>query len=1056
MLTAALGYARRGWKVFPCREKDETLTIKSQPKLLKAKTPYIGKWREAATTDEATIRRWWRRWPQAMIALPMGDNGLLALDFDPRTDADTGEVFKLVDLKAATEEQIGCALPISLASLTQSDGVHVIYNQPAGEPITNRGNLPRHVDVRGKGGYIIAPPSILYREDGSEGRYRWIEGRQDVDPVDPPAALVEALRSRAKRSPANGAAGSMPASSSSSALAAACAETEGFWTALQLVLENGNASTSWLQRQMRIGYNSAARLIEQLERYGAVSVPDGLGRREVTMTAAELAVPPSEGSPPAPSPRTSAKLADASEAVRKYALAALQGECDELAATPKGGGQWGGRNQGIFHAALKMGSLAAAGAISEYVVRAAIQGVIDKMPGNDDPEGAKATLERGLSAGAANPRDLREIEEAARARASRSRASSSRLRPPPPASGEAPQSFRAEGTAPDDVDGGGGEPRYELLVGDDEDGGGDDEEADAAELNRRCLYYPHTDLGNAERFRERYGRDFRWSPALGWMGWDGMRWLALDQDEKSIPAAVMQAVFDTVRAIQDEALYVAMSGVKKPDIEHVDTKDLTVRERKQSALFLETGEQAEALDYVIDKNKLPLWSDEIRKWGRTSEAQGKLTAIASIARSWLAVRVDQFDADPLAINVLNGTLRFSKVSLGVVDGRERWKASVSLTKHRRKDMLSKLAPVVCDPCALCDVYDDMLEWAQPKLAMRRYIHAWGGLSMTSETGLQILQFWYGLGGNGKSTVMDMWCEALGDYSDTIPIESFLDQGIKKRGDQASPDLAKLGGVRLLRTSEPDEGAKLSTGLIKLVTGGEPVPVRHLNRGFFNLKIQFKLTVQGNHKPEIRQTDDGIWRRVKLVHWGQRVKDEMNPHGTRPKDPYLKDKMRPELSGIFNHLVLGLLDYLENGLVEAEDVTSDTMKYRTENDPLQRFLNLCTAPDAEGQVRSSKLYELFQAWCKVADETEWKQKGFSRAMLAKGYQKKQSDGMHWLGIRMTREPSEFVDPQTGRPTAFSLDEAPAEAPPHPPPEADRAPGWGDIDPLPPPDDDEGPL
>ncbi|KKC24875.1 bifunctional DNA primase/polymerase [Sphingomonas sp. SRS2] len=224
MCTAALRYARRGWKVFPCRERDETLTVQTadgpKPKLYKAKSPYTGKGCNDATTDEGRIRAWWRQHPQAMIGLAMGGNKWFALDFDPRVDESTGEIFDLISLKAATEEQIGCELPVSLTSITQSDGVHVIYRQPEGDPIINRGNLPRHVDVRGKGGYIVAPPSVLYREDGSEGRYRWRGGQHDIDPVDAPAALVQALRERKPKAAAaggalakqTGAAGGTPAS----------------------------------------------------------------------------------------------------------------------------------------------------------------------------------------------------------------------------------------------------------------------------------------------------------------------------------------------------------------------------------------------------------------------------------------------------------------------------------------------------------------------------------------------------------------------------------------------------------------------------------------------------------------------------------------------------------------------------------------------------------------------------------------------------------------------------------------------------------------------------
>ncbi|MES2444072.1 MAG: DNA translocase FtsK 4TM domain-containing protein [Pseudomonadota bacterium] len=60
-------------------------------------------------------------------------------------------------------------------------------------------------------------------------------------------------------------------------------EEQLYRRAAQLVAESQKASTSWLQRQLRVGYNSAARLIERMERDGLVSKPDHVGRREVLM-----------------------------------------------------------------------------------------------------------------------------------------------------------------------------------------------------------------------------------------------------------------------------------------------------------------------------------------------------------------------------------------------------------------------------------------------------------------------------------------------------------------------------------------------------------------------------------------------------------------------------------------------------------------------------------------------------------------------------------------------------------------------------------------------------
>jgi len=66
-------------------------------------------------------------------------------------------------------------------------------------------------------------------------------------------------------------------------------ETQTYRKAVQLVVENRKASTSWLQRQLRVGYNGAARLIERMEKQGIISTPDHVGRREVLIEPSDLA-----------------------------------------------------------------------------------------------------------------------------------------------------------------------------------------------------------------------------------------------------------------------------------------------------------------------------------------------------------------------------------------------------------------------------------------------------------------------------------------------------------------------------------------------------------------------------------------------------------------------------------------------------------------------------------------------------------------------------------------------------------------------------------------------
>lgn len=1012
---AALQYARRGWRVFPCREHDDSyVNHKGETVLVKAKAPYTGNGVDNATTDERTIVGWWKRWPKAMIGLAMGDHGLFALDFDPRVDEETGEVWTLERLKSELEELLGAEIPSSLAARTPSGGVHVYMAQPKDDRPrlrnrvgTKKNNLPQHVDVRAAGGYVILPPS--HCEGGAaaaEGQYRWLRGKSDTPVTDAPDALIDLLLKKRADAPA-----SPPAGAS-----------------------------------------------------GEASKP-----------------PASRSSAPGEDP--------AREAIERYGAMALMGECKAIREAGSGA-----RNAQLNESALKIASLTVSTpyvAIGAAEARAAIEAAARANPGRDDDAQLIATINSGWSAGLNNARDLAEVAAAARTRAARQRSHASgrpnpsgrpapRPAPPPGSQSGEKQPFRSgsmegqplsEGdrarlrtvtalwlerrlakverdataikrlaysigrrVAGELLDEADAKERlwevYELIHGVEHadvdraiaEGKAAGWDMGPSLLMLKCVGYPMTDFGIGERFRDRFGDDFRFTTGMGWLGWDGRRWKVLDQEKDAPPAEVIAAVYETVRAIQDEARFMEQTGVK------LDLGD--------DELSLDQ-EFPFGLDRLVPKGKLFVkLSAMMRQWGRQSESAGKPASIAMLARRWLTVPIEKFDCDQLAINVLNGTLRFAREKLP--DGTRV--ASVVLSEHRREDYNTKLAPVEYDPKAPAPLYDAMLEWAQPDPTMRRYLHQVGGYSITGLTGEHKLWFNYGRGRNGKSTTIDSWCHALGDYSGTTLIETFLDQGIKKRGDQASPDLARLGGVRMLRASEPERGAKLNAALIKFVTGGEPVPVRALHRGFYDLTPRFKLQMSGNSKPDIPDTDEGIWSRMKLVSWKKNIDLEFDEQGRPKKDPELLDKIKAgEASGVFARLVAGLLDYLEHGLIEPAEVTAATQAYRDASDPLARFLRLCTEADPASRVQSSKLHEVFVAWCKAAGEREWSNKGLAKALLDKGYEKKASDGMQWLGLKLTKEVHDFVDREGN---VITLPDAADD-----PPERQSASRWGDDD-LPP--------
>jgi len=161
---AALAYAGMGWAVLPLRPH--------------GKTPMTRHGRNDCSTDPEVIRAWWERWPDANVGIATGaeSGGLVVIDLD--VDEDRGE--DGCETLREWEVEHG-ELPETATALTGGGGVHILYIG-AGD-LANSANAGMGVDVRGRGGYIVAPPSI----HPSGARYEW-----EYDPAETPAAAMSA------------------------------------------------------------------------------------------------------------------------------------------------------------------------------------------------------------------------------------------------------------------------------------------------------------------------------------------------------------------------------------------------------------------------------------------------------------------------------------------------------------------------------------------------------------------------------------------------------------------------------------------------------------------------------------------------------------------------------------------------------------------------------------------------------------------------------------------------------------------------------------------------
>ncbi len=328
---------------------------------------------------------------------------------------------------------------------------------------------------------------------------------------------------------------------------------------------------------------------------------------------------------------------------------------------------------------------------------------------------------------------------------------------------------------------------------------------------------------------------------------------------------------------------------------------------------------------------------KIQKWARQSEYLSRINAMLTIAEGFCEVGFDQFDADPMLLNVKNGVVDLK-------NGR--------LLPHDKNYMMTKLCNVAYDESAkaprweehLRSIFDNdgkLIQFSQRAI----------GYSLTAMTTEDVLFFAYGTGRNGKTTTLETIMHILDNYS----IKTRQDLLVAQRyGGGDKELLAHFPNKRMAVASETDN-RWLAESVVKDLTGGDTISARHLYRPSFQFRPTHKLWIYGNHKPTIRGTDDGIWRRINLIPFTVKI----------PKsdiDTNLQEKLLAEAAGILNWAIEGCLDWQKQGLNPPDSVRNATEEYRDEMDILGQFLDEMTVQQPGARVYSQELYAEYKNWC----------------------------------------------------------------------------------------------
>jgi len=306
-------------------------------------------------------------------------------------------------------------------------------------------------------------------------------------------------------------------------------------------------------------------------------------------------------------------------------------------------------------------------------------------------------------------------------------------------------------------------------------------------------------------------------------------------------------------------------------------------------------------------------------------------------------------------------------SNGVVDFRTK-----SFRQGYPQDYITKTTgipyiPYNRDECK--DISEDIITFMEqlfPQEGLCRYMWDHLAASLIGVKKEHAFNIYRGSGSNGKSILTDLMTQALGEYKGTVPITLVTE----KRGSigGTSSEIIQLKGIRYAVMQEPSKDAVINEGILKELTGGDPIQARALYSDSEIFEPQFSLVVCTNSLFEIKSNDDGTWRRMKLIDYVSKFTDlgEIHTDDTKhvfPKDKGLKEKL-PKWAPVFVSMLVKRAYETDGEVIDCPEVVAASGKYRQSQDCITGFINESIVKMESKSIGKQTLNDAFKNWFQV--------------------------------------------------------------------------------------------
>jgi P4 family phage/plasmid primase-like protien len=361
----------------------------------------------------------------------------------------------------------------------------------------------------------------------------------------------------------------------------------------------------------------------------------------------------------------------------------------------------------------------------------------------------------------------------------------------------------------------------------------------------------------------------------------------------------------------------------------------------------------------------------------------RVQAAKSQLRSLVSILPECFDNEPDLLNCRNGVVNLR---------------TGEITPHHPAQRFMHCTTVDYDPDAN---YEPWANWLIDAAGadMENWLQMAVGYSLTGHTREEVMFYLYGPPRSGKGTFTETILDMLGPpLADVVGFHTLT---APSDADTQNFNLAPLHNARFIAASESNAYERFNEAKVKLVTGGDKIQCSFKHQTPFSYRPKYKIWLSSNQPVNADPDDDAVWGRLQVVEF---------PHShLGSEDKELKQTMRSTetLKGVLAWAIMGAIRWYQlggAGLPELATSAATKQQQREALDNVQGWLGECCTTGGEGFCSNSLLYLSYERWCKENGIEPKKQKGFSQALIRKGFDNKPKKvglkverGFHGIGF-----------------------------------------------------------